>query len=151
MLFEPQLEQPRGRQRLEARYRHKAANIRARDGIAVDLEPVGVEAQPIPKAELLHVRVDVEFENALVLAAIVQAAPIVERLGVVSAANVDACIVQAGDRASGDMIDDVQLAVPVGDEIVPLKGHFAIGAGRGRHGDKSQKAESGAAKAFADV
>src|SRR5680860_544078 len=48
VLLQPQLEQARGRLRLEARNGHQAADILAGDRVAVDLKTVGVKAQPLP-------------------------------------------------------------------------------------------------------
>ena len=97
-LLEPQLEEAGGVGGLKAGDRHQAADIRGRDRIAVNLIAVGVEAEAFPQSELVHVGVDVEFEHALVLAALIEAAPIVEWFRVIGAANADAGSWQAPSR-----------------------------------------------------
>ncbi len=122
VLLEPHLEQARGVGRFEIGDRHQRADIGGGDRVAVDLIAVGEEAEPAPTDGLLHVDIHVELEHAVILAALVEAAPIVERLAVIVAADAD-----AGARQGRARSTDIGLeGRVVGNAGV---GHVAIGAG----------------------
>ena len=126
MLLEPHLEQARGVGCLEIGDRHQAADIGGGDRVAVNLIAIGEEAEALPQAELLHVGIDVELEHAVILAALVEAAPIVESLAVIGPADADAGFGKAGAGSA-----DIGLEGHVLGDAVRHVGHVAIGFGRG--------------------
>jgi hypothetical protein len=93
----------------------------------VNLIAVGVEAQPLPEAGLLHVGVDVKLEHAVILAALIEASPIVERLAVIGAADAD-----AGSCQRRACARDVELESGILGKAVRRVGHFAGGVCRDR-------------------
>ncbi len=99
MLLEPQLEQARGVVGFEIGDRHQRADIGGRDRIAVNLETVGVEAETLPEAELVHVGFDVELEHSVILDPLIEAAPIAEALAVIDPADFDPVAPKCAARA----------------------------------------------------
>ena len=128
-LLEPQLEQAGGVGRFEIGDRHERADIGGGDRIAVDLITVGVEAEAPPKAKLLHVGIDIELEHAVILAALVEAAPVVERLAVIIAADADAA---PGKPLAHAACVELEGCIFWNAGI----GHVAIGPRFGRKGEK---------------
>ena len=92
----------------------------------MNLIAVGEEAEALPQAELLHVGIDVELEHAVILAALVEAAPIVESLAVIGPADADAGF---GKARAGSA--DIGLEGRVLGNAVRHVGHVAIGFGHG--------------------
>ncbi len=102
MLLEPQLEQPRGGSRLKARDRHQTADILGGDRPPMDLVAVGKEAQTLPQADLLHVGIRVEFKHTVISSTVLNAnaAPVVERFGVVETTDGDAVFRKSASYAA---------------------------------------------------
>ena len=65
-LLEPKLVQARRRGGLEIAHGHQAADVLGGNAVPVYLIAVGMKAEALPQAHLLHVTVEMEFEHTVV-------------------------------------------------------------------------------------
>jgi hypothetical protein len=95
----------------------------------VDLEAVGVKAEPLPEAELVHVCVDGDVEHAVIFAVLIEPSAVDEGLAVVGGADADAAFGKGRAQARPGRPEARQQAL-LWDPIV---GHVAIRPCHARH------------------
>ena len=96
----------------------------------MNLESIDVEAQSPPKAEFVHIRVEIELERAVIFSALVDATRIREELGEVDAAEANAGLGKPAPHAARiDGHDGIfwyavvrNLAIGAGDRRQPEHG-----------------------------
>ncbi len=143
LLLEPHFVQPRRRQRLDAADDQIIMQIAARQPVAVDLEHVGVEGQPLQPGQLLQIDVDGEVEPVLIDGALLRSAgSIAQDFADIGRRELDAVFLERiRQQAERRFLDGAFARIGIGGLqvvglLVFLRESHACGRGKQNHGDE---------------